>query len=382
VRFWKQSNHLVAGEKVWDVARRLDASEKFTCANVCWWYAMYSTADYTVTPRPMYPADGRKIPDCWTNPPELRDELQRQLGQFPLFQFWGPATSIASTRWIADAAIRVDRKFAPTLTLVYLPHLDYGFQRHGGAAPGAAQDLAELDQVVGTLLDHFKDARIILLSEYGITPVSRPIHINRHLREAGWLTIREERGREYLDPGASKAFAVADHQVAHVYARDAYEQIQGLLNRIPGIRYVMQRRKGQKLSHIDHERAGDFVCVADANAWFTYYYWLDDRRAPDYARTVDIHRKPGYDPVELFTDASKLKIAAKLLKRKMGFRTLMDVIPLDATLVKGSHGAAPADPLDGAMIATSEPALLEPSGGDGSVAPTAIRDLILRHLDL
>jgi predicted AlkP superfamily pyrophosphatase or phosphodiesterase len=363
VKFWKQSNKLVQRMKVWDVARQRDPS--FTCANICWWYAMYSSADYTVTPRPMYPADGRKLPDCWTNPPELRRELQDELGQFPLFHFWGPATSIKSTQWIADAAIRVDRKFNPTLSLVYLPHLDYVLQR--GGSPDA--DLRELDAVVGKLMDHFKNARIILLSEYGITPVSRPIHLNRVLREHGFLTIRDEMDRDYLDAGASAAFAVADHQVAHVYVnnRSRIDEVRRVLEKTPGV---------ASIAHIDHERAGDLVCLSEPDAWFTYYYWLDDDRAPDYARTVDIHRKPGYDPVELFMNASKLRIAGKLLKKKLGLRTLMDVIPLDATLVKGSHGLPPREPQDGAMLATAASNLLNSS----TLPPTEVRDLILRHI--
>src|SRR5688572_26501043 len=220
IKFWRQSNHLVQRPKIWEKAKRLDPS--FTCANLFWWYAMYSHADYTVTPRPMYPADGRKLPDVWTNPPELRDALQRELGQFPLFKFWGPATSIESTRWIADAAIRVDRKHNLTLTLVYLPHLDYQLQRVGPDLSKVGKDLAEVDGVVGSLLDHYEKAgaRVIVLSEYGITRVSRPVHLNRVLREAGLIAVREELGRELLDAGASAAFAVADHQVAHVYVND------------------------------------------------------------------------------------------------------------------------------------------------------------------
>ena len=363
IKFWKQSDKLVQRPRIWEMARARDP--KFTCANLCWWHAMYSSCDYTVTPRPMYLADGRKMPDCWTNPPGLRDELQRELGQFPLFHFWGPMTSIRSTQWIADAAIRIDRKYKPTLSLVYLPHLDYVLQRGGSAEP----DLREVDAAIGQLIDHFKDARIVLLSEYGITKVARPIHLNRALRTNGLLTIREEMGREYLDAGASGAFAVADHQVAHVYVNDQSHigKVRSILESTPGVASITQ---------IAHDRAGDLVCLAEPDAWFTYYYWLDDERAPDFARTVDIHRKPGYDPVELFTNASKLTIAAKLLKRKLGFRALLDVIPLDATLVRGSHGLPPRDPADGAMLATNAPSLLR----DEPLEATGVRDVILRHL--
>jgi predicted AlkP superfamily pyrophosphatase or phosphodiesterase len=388
VKLWRQSNRLVRAAKVWEVAKERDAS--FTCANLFWWYNMYSAADYAVTPRPMYPADGRKLPDVWTNPPGLRDSLQRELGQFPLFNFWGPATDIKATKWIADSAIAVDRQFDPTLTLVYLPHLDYVLQKVGPDAgnPDVAKDLRALDAVCGQLIDHFRSrgARVIVLSEYGIAKVDKPVHLNRVLREAGLITIREELGHELLDAGASKAFALADHQVAHVYVNDAgkLEQVKQLVASTPGVKRVLDEA-GKREWHIDHLRAGELVAVAEPGAWFTYYYWLDDARAPDFARTVDIHRKPGYDPVELFLDpklaAPKLKIAGKLLKRKLGLRTLMDVIPLDATLVRGSHGVPPMDPADGAMIATSEAGLLDGTSGT-SVAPTDVFGLILRHLGI
>ncbi|MEA2733706.1 MAG: hypothetical protein QOE14_157 [Humisphaera sp.] len=382
IKFWRQSNKLVQRPKVWDVARERDASKKFTCANICWWYAMYSSADYTVTPRPMYLADGRKLPDCWTHPPELRDWLQRELGQFPLFQFWGPATTIASTQWIADAAMRVDEKFNPTLSLIYLPHLDYVLQREG-AGPNAASHLRELDRVVGQLLNRFvpQGTRVILLSEYGIAPVSRPVHLNRVLRENGFIVVRDELGHELLDPGESTAFAVADHQIAHVYVNDPnrIEDVAAILEKVPGVAQVL-REPDKREAGLDHERAGELICLAESDAWFTYYYWLDDARAPDFARTVDIHRKPGYDPVELFLDpnlaAPKLKIAATLAKRKLGFRAMMDVIGLDATLVKGSHGLPPRDPAEGAMIASNRIELLP----HDHIPATDVRDLILRHI--
>src|SRR5690554_247095 len=112
IRFWKQANPLVRGPKIWDTARSVDPS--FTCANLFWWFNMYSTVDYSVTPRPMYPADGRKLPDMYSSPAALRVERQRQLGTFPLFEFWGPRASIVSTRWIASAAKIGEQKYAPT----------------------------------------------------------------------------------------------------------------------------------------------------------------------------------------------------------------------------------------------------------------------------
>lgn len=301
---------------------------------------MYSTADYSVTPRPNYLADGRKLPDCYAHPAQLRDYLQKELGTFPLFQFWGPGANIKSTQWIADASMLTDNAYNPTLTLIYLPHLDYCLQKYGQDFAHIQQDLQEIDRVVEKLVTHYtkNNARIILLSEYGITNVDRPVYLNRALREAGLVQIRVERGLELLDAGASQAFAVADHQIAHIYVNnpEVKSKVRTLLEKIPGVALVLDKDE-QKQHHIDHARAGDFVVMADDKSWFCYYFWLDDARAPDYARVVDIHKKPGYDPVEMFM-TSKLRAGYKLLRKKAGFRYVMDVIPLDATLVKGSHG--------------------------------------------
>ncbi len=339
VKFWKQSNKLVSAEKIWERARQLDPS--FTTSQMFWWYNMYSSAEYSATPRPNYLADGRKIPDCYTHPAGLRDELQATLGQFPLFKFWGPGADITSTQWIADAAIYTDRKYDPRLTLIYLPHLDYCLQKSGNDFSRIGKDLSEIDAVVKQLVTHYTaaGARIIMLSEYGIVPVSQPVHINRLLREHDLLGIRVERGLELLDAAASKAFAVADHQVAHIYINDnaVEEKVRSIVSNLPGVALTLDR-EAQKKYHIDHERAGDIVLVADTHSWFTYYFWLDDAVAPDYARAVDIHKKPGYDPAELFM-TSKARAGYKLLRKKLGLRYVMDVIPLDATLVKGSHGS-------------------------------------------
>ena len=348
VKFWKQSNKLVQSEKIWEKARRLQPD--FTCAKMFWWYNMYSTADYSVTPRPQYLSDGRKMPDCYAHPASLRDHLQKELGQFPLFQFWGPGANIKSTQWIADASQVTDHLYDPTLTLIYLPHLDYCLQKFGPDESKIGKDLREIDNVCKQLVTFYekKGAQVILLSEYGINPVNNPVHLNRILRQEGLLQIREERGLELLDPGASKAFAVADHQIAHIYINDlaSAKKVRNIIENVPGVAQVLDR-EGKRKHQLHHERAGDYILVADSDSWFTYYYWLDDNKAPDFARIVDIHRKPGYDPVEMFLNPAdplvKAKIVGKLLKKKMGFRYLMDVIPLDATLIKGSHGALPAD---------------------------------------
>ena len=382
VRFWRQSNRLVQAPKIWDAARALNPD--FTCANLFWWFNMYSTADYSVTPRPMYPADGRKLPDVYTAPAGLRHELQQQLGTFPLFEFWGPRASIASTRWIAGSARIVEARFNPTLTLIYLPHLDYNLQRLGPGSPAALDDVAQVDDLVGELIRFYEDrnARVIVLSEYGLQDVSTPVHVNRVLREQGLVAVRDEIGREVLDAGASAAFAVADHQVAHVYVNDParLHDVRQLLERTPGIELVLDA-EGKRAHGIDHPRSGELVAVAAAGAWFTYYYWLDDERAPDYARTVDIHRKPGYDPVELFMDPAismpAVTVGWKLARRKLGMRTLLDVIPLDATLVKGSHGRRPGiGENDTPVFATRQTHLLP----GPQIESTDVYGLILDHL--
>ncbi len=383
IKFWKQSNKLVQAQKVWEEARKHDAS--FTCANMFWWYNMYSSVDFAVTPRPLYPSDGRKLPDIYTQPMTLRDRLQQELGQFPLFEFWGPNANINSTRWIAEASKKVDQWHNPTLTLIYLPHLDYNLQRQGIDFSKIGKDLHDIDQVCQDLITYYEaqGAQVLLLSEYAITDVHRPVHLNRILREGGYITVKNELGLEMLDPGASRAFAVADHQLAHIYINEksALSRIKELLQQVPGVELVLDEA-GKKEYHLQHERAGDLVVVADKDSWFTYYYWLDDEKAPDFARTVDIHRKPGYDPVEMFADPNirflKAKIGMKLLKKKLGFRYLMDVIPLDASLVKGSHGRINEDLRDRPLLISQDKSRQLPT----TIAPTEVHNLILQMLGI
>ncbi|WP_031426605.1 alkaline phosphatase family protein [Flavimarina sp. Hel_I_48] len=358
INFWKQSNKIVEGDKIWDHLKKEDPT--FTCANMFWWYNMYSNADYSVTPRPNYLADGRKIPDCYSHPAELRDILQNELGMFPLFNFWGPKTSIKCSRWIADASLRTDELYDPTLTLIYLPHMDYNTQRHGIDFDKIGKDLEEIDAVVKDLVTYYesKNAHVILLSEYGITDVDQPVHLNRILRKEGYLGIRMERGLELLDAGASKVFAVSDHQIGHIYLNDVSlkNAVIKLMENTPGVEKVLTGESRAE-AHLDHDRAGDIVVVADSHSWFTYYFWDDDDKAPDYARMVDIHKKPGYDPVEMLTDPKdKLvmpKVAWKLLRKKMGFRQVLDIIPLQAELIKGSHGRIPEDTADHPIFITN-----------------------------
>jgi predicted AlkP superfamily pyrophosphatase or phosphodiesterase len=381
VALWKQSNHLVTGEKIWDAAKKRDRS--FTCAKMFWWYNMYASVDFSVTPRPQYPADGRKLPDAYAEPYALRDELTERFGTFPLFQFWGPRADIICSEWIARASQHVMETRQPTLTLVYLPHLDYDLQRFGPDHPKAIEAARAVDAVCAPLLEAAErnGTQVVVLSEYGITEVTGPVHINRALREAGLLRVRPEQMGEQLDAGASEAFAVADHQLAHVYVRrpERVAEVAALLRGLDGVDSVWTGAD-RAAQGLDHPRSGEIVAVSRADRWFTYYFWQDDDRAPDYARTVDIHRKPGYDPVELFLDPKlplpMLKVAWTLLKRKLGFRSLLDVIGLDASLVKGSHGRVTDDPQDGPLFISTDAGLLPA----GAVKATDVKALVLKHV--
>ncbi|MGC5032582.1 alkaline phosphatase family protein [Micromonospora sp. DT229] len=365
VLLWRQHNALVGGDKIWQAARRVRGD--YTVANVCWWYAMGADVDWTVTPRPIYYADGRKEPDCYTDPPQLHDELTARLGTFPLFTYWGPGAGLPSSSWICRAAEQILTEHSPDLTLVYVPHLDYDLQRFGPSSPQAAAAATELDGVLAPLLDaaQARDTTVVVLSEYGITEVSRPVDVNRLLRAEGLLRVHTQAGMEYLDPWTSRAFAVADHQIAHVYVRDPADlaAVAKLCAGLPGVAEVLDA-EGKAAHGLDHPRAGELVLVAEPDAWFTYYYWLDDNLAPDFARLVEIHRKPGYDPAELFFDpaapgAAKGRAAAALARKKLGLRYMMSVVGLDAgaRAVRGSHGRLPADPADGPVLLCSDPSL-------------------------
>lgn len=370
IKFWKQSNKLVQAENIWTTAKKIN--NQFTCAQMFWWYNMYNDVDFSATPRPNYLADGRKIPDFYSYPDSLRDELIDKLGPFPLFNFWGPNAGIVSSEWIANAAMYVEEKHSPTLNLIYLPQLDYCLQKFGPDQEKIRKELTEIDSLLEKLVGYFesRSVEVVLLSEYGIAPVSKPVHLNRVLRKEGLLAIRVERGLEFLDAGASDAFSVSDHQVAHIYCKteDIKLRVKKLIEGIPGVNKVLDREE-QKAYQVDHERTGDLLVLADRDAWFTYYFWLDDAKAPDYARMVDIHKKPGYDPVEMFM-TSKSRAIYKLLLKKIGFRAVLDITPLDANLVKGSHGIVDVDD-------AYYPILISKDDFEGFIDPTSIKQYLL-----
>ncbi len=377
--FWKQSNHLVNGEKLWDTLRR--ERPDLTCSKLFWWFNMYSTVDFSITPRPLYRSDGLKTFDVHSHPLAIRNEIKSELGEFPFPAFWGPRAGIASSEWIAASAKWMEGKHSPDLSLIYLPHLDYDLQRLGPNHPDIAKELQAIDKVVGDLIAFLekRGVKVVILSEYGITEAKRVAYPNRAFRTKGWLNVKDELGLEYLDCGASRAFAITDHQIAHVYLNDdspAFaREVHTVLEGLEGVDCVLDRdaRKGAGL---DHERAGDLIAIAEEDAWFAYYHWEQDAKAPDFARCVDVHRKYGYDPVELFVDSAiplpSAKAALRLLQKKLGFRTFFDLIPLDATLVKGTHGAMPADKTDWPLLLGPIP-----DAPNEPVPATGIRNLLL-----
>jgi predicted AlkP superfamily pyrophosphatase or phosphodiesterase len=333
IRFWQQSNRLIEAPKLY---------EGIETAKMFWWFNQGAPVRYFATPKPHYGCDGSKAfgildkTDC---------DLTQLHGEFPFFSFWGPKAGLPASKWIAEASATVLREKKPKLTMVYLPHLDYDFQRRSTQDP---ERVREVDACVETVVRAAKDigAECVVVSEYGLVPVSKPVMINQVLRQAGLLEVRDGPFGESLMTMDSKAFAVADHQVAHVYVndKDSMPAVRELLESTDGIASVVEPGD----LGLDHPRSGEWIALSEPDAWFTYYYWLDESRAPDFARTVDIHRKPGYDPCELFM-TSPVRAGFRLLQKKLGLRYKMDVIPLDPKLVRGSHGLRPA-PQDGPVI--------------------------------
>jgi predicted AlkP superfamily pyrophosphatase or phosphodiesterase len=345
VRFWQQSNRLLQAEPLYVTASRTASDDKpFRCAKIFWWFNQGAQVDISVTPKPHYGADGSKAFDILTTPETLAANLKKKLGDFPFPTFWGPMAGLPCTEWIARCAAEIVQSERPDLTLVYLPHLDYDTQRLGPAGCDWPKLAQELDRACAPLLDTARQvgARVWVVNEYAHVQVDLPILINRALRRAQLLFVRGGPFGEHIDFFCSRAFAVCDHQIAHVYVNDYYAaRVRDVVAALPGVARVLIGDERREVG-LDHPRAGDLVALAKPNAWFAYPYWLDDRLAPDFARTVDIHRKPGYDPCELFFDPTLLwpkgRAMRRLLQKKLGFRTLFDLVPLDPSLVRGSHG--------------------------------------------
>lgn len=334
IRFWQQSRNLIQSESL--------VYDGVETAKMFWWFNQHAPVRWSATPKPHYGSDGSKVFDILDN---TECHLVDKLGSFPFFSFWGPNAGLPASDWIAKASAVVLKEKQPALTLVYLPHLDYDFQRF--SLP-SMERVKEVDKCAETVIEaaHAIGAKPIVVSEYGLVPVDKPIGINRVLREHGWLVVRDGPFGEQLMPGDSKAFAVVDHQLAHIYVKSPSDRmaVRRCIESIDGVSQVVEPGD----IGLGHPRSGEWIALSQPNAWFHYYFWLDDARAPDYARTVDIHRKPGYDPVELFM-TSKLRAMARVAQKKLGFRYRMDVIPLDPDLVQGSHGLL-TSPQQGPLI--------------------------------
>ena len=324
VEMWTAWNEVIQQPQIWDL---LKESGLKTAA----WFPMLSKgcgADYVCMPAPIHKPDGSEDLWCHTKPQEFYGELLEKMGHFPLKHFWGPLANIKSSRWIAESAIECAKKFQPDFFYIYLPHLDYAAQKFGPDSPEAIQAVEDLDGLLGELIDQMntalEDPAWMMLSEYVITPVDHVSWPNRILREADMLQVcatDSDPGKEHLDFENSKAWALVDHQFSHVFVKDrAAEVIDEVAKLFAGVDGIDQVLVGSDRGSLDHERSGDIVLVSSSNSWQAYYWWLDDEAAPSFAHTVDIHRKPGYDPVELCFDMATMSV------------------PLDASLVRGSHG--------------------------------------------
>ncbi len=353
LEMWISPDGVHRAPRLWD--RLKSARPELRTAAWFLLQSKHATADLVCLPAPKHNPDGSETMWCHTRPEGLYGTLREQLGEFPLHKFWGPVAGIESSRWIATSFLAAAAAAPPHLAVVYLPHLDYAAQRSGPDSPPAIAACAELDAEIAGLIAGFeglvgRDELIVLVAgEYRIRPVSHTLFPNRVLREAGLLAFRDHDGGELLDIGGSRAWALADHQVGHIYLHDSRDT--GLVAEITAL-FRGRAGVGQVLTGAElvaaglvatatpepTSRCGDLVVTSALDSWQAYPYWLDDARAPSFARTIDIHRKPGYDPLELHLDRSRLPTIA---------------IPLDTSLVKGSHGAIdPTSPHETILIAS------------------------------
>jgi hypothetical protein len=366
VEMWTAWNDCILQPQIWDILHDRDRSTTSAA-----WFPLHSKgsgADYICTPAPVHNADGSESPWCFTRPDTLYDELQAKFGHFPLHHFWGPIAGIQSSAWIVASAVCTAQKYRPNFFYIYLPHLDYAAQKAGPDSKAAKQALAELDAefeklITGLNAAYGETPLWLVASEYAIVPVDDVVYPNRILREAGLLKVSQADDGELLDLGGSKAWALVDHQFSHLFVQDSdpkvVKKVARLFSKQPGIAEVLTAESLGEYG-LDHARSGDVVLVSEQNSWQAYYWWLEDASAPRFARTVDIHRKPGYDPVELFFDARSKSI------------------PLNAKLVKGSHGAPVRTPAQRGVLLSSEPGIFT----GGIVPDVDIAGIVLRQFEM
>lgn len=371
VEMWTAWNDVVQRPRIWHRLKELDP--ELTSAV---WFPLLAKgcdADFVCTFAPIHNPDGSESLWCYTIPEMLYGELRDALGHFPLKHFWGPLANIESTQWIVSSLLQLFDSQKPNFSYVYLPHLDYAAQKFGPDSPEAMAALAKLDTEIGRLAEGVTE-RLgtaplwLVASEYTITPVSHVTYPNRVLREAGLLKVKlDEDGRERIDFAASDAWTLADHQHGHVFVRDqkaaVIERVAKLFTGHEGIAEVGDRDQ-QAARGLAHERSGDLVLISDPHSWQAYYYWQDDALAPRFARNVDIHNKPGYDPCEMFFDLD-------LMKQHGGG------VPLDATLVKGSHGAPlTADAGHGVLLSNRSRVLASSRAADTDVSEIVLKQFV------
>ena len=366
VEMWTAWNEVIEAPQIWD---QLTAHDESLTSAV--WFPLLTKgagSKYACTFAPIHNPDGSESLWCYTKPTELYGDLRDEFGHFPLKHFWGPLAGIPSTDWIVDSAVYAAKNFAPRFWYIYLPHLDYAAQKFGPDSPEAKTAITDLDTAIGRLIDGFHAAGLndtlwLAAGEYAITEVTGVSYPNRILREAGYLSLNEEEGHELLVPGESRAFALTDHQLAHIFVKNPadVEAVAELFRADTDVADTLVG-EGRKQFGMDHDRSGEVVLISQPEKWFAYYWWLDDAKAPAFARTVDIHRKPGYDPVEMYFDRATMST------------------PLDATLVKGTHGY-PADQPDRQAVFLSSSADLFSDEND-TVRDTDVAGMVLRNFGI
>jgi predicted AlkP superfamily pyrophosphatase or phosphodiesterase len=367
VEMWTSPNDCIERPQLWDILH-----EQCSGTTSAVWFPLHSKhcgADYVCTPAPVHNPDGSESLWCYTRPEGLYGDFLAELGHFPLQHFWGPMANIKSTAWIVSSAIRAAERFRPNLFYAYLPHLDYAAQKFGPDSEQAVAALGELDAEIGRMIDGFAKAfgerqpLWLVASEYVITPVDHVLYPNRILRDAGLLAVKDGDGGEVIDFERSRAFAMVDHQFSHVYVQGddpkTPHRVAELFAGQPGVAELFSPRAATQYD-LNHARSGELVVVSAANSWQAYYWWNNDAQAPKFARTVDIHRKPGYDPVEMFFDP------------------IAKGIPLDATLVKGSHGAPALEPWQRGVLLSSQRGVFV----EGPTADTDVADIVLRQFGI
>lgn len=301
--FWEQSSLLVEGPRIWESWR----AKGKRVGLLFWQQSLGEQADLILSPAPVHKHGGGMIQDCYSEPAGLYHSLANAVGRrFNLAHYWGPLASTKSGDWIASAtaALLGDAQSSPELCLVYLPTLDYDLQRYG---PADARSTRALKAALRQLERMLSAARangyeVLIFGDYAIAPVTlEPAFPNRALCEAALLVTRSVKGMLYPDFHRSRAFAMVDHEIAHVYVGnpDDVAPTRRALEGMAGIGEILDR-SGQIERGLDHPHSGELVLVAEEGAFFAYPWWRESRQAPDYAAHVDIHNKPGYDPCELF----------------------------------------------------------------------------------